>query len=52
MILSYNSYIEVIEQKEQQVDEIADLKNTMNVMLQAMVSKGWIEPIPKTKESI
>jgi integrase/recombinase XerD len=50
MILSYDSYIEIAEQKEQQTDKIADLENTMKTILQTLVSKGVLEPTNNKKE--
>ena len=52
MILSYDTYLETIEQKEQQTDKMSKLEDTLNTILQAMVSNGLLKPILKTKESI
>ena len=47
MILSYDTYLETIEQKEQQTDKMSKMEDTMNTILQAMVSKGVLEPTKK-----
>ena len=49
MVLSYDAYAETIEQKQ---DELGKLKNDMNALLQALVSKGVLEPTPKPGLSI
>ena len=48
MILSYMAYTD-LQNKE---DEVSKLKSDMNTILQALVSKGLLEPTPKTKESV
>ena len=50
MILSYDTYLETIDQKEQQTDKMSKLEDTMNTLLQTLVSKGVLEPTPKKKE--
>ena len=46
MILSYKAYTD-LQEKE---DEVSKLKNDMNTLLQALVSKGVLEPTPKKYE--
>ena len=52
MILSYDTYLETIEQKEQQTDKMSKLEDNMNTILQPLVSNGLLKPTLKTKESI
>jgi len=47
MILSYDSYIEIVDQKEKQTDKIANLEETMNSLLQTLVSRGVLGPTKK-----
>ena len=43
MILSYTAYSELQDKQ----DEISQLKESMNTLLQALVSKGVLEPTKK-----
>ena len=47
MILSYDTYLETIEQKEQQTDKMSKMEDTLNTILQTLVSKGVLEPTKK-----
>lgn len=50
MILSYDTYLETVEQKEEQTDKVSKLEETINTILQTLVSKGVLEPTPKKND--
>lgn len=44
MILCYDSYVEIAEQKEQQTDRIARLEDNQKLLLQSLIEAGVLKP--------
>lgn len=44
MILSYDTYLETVEQKEKETDRVTELEDTMKGLLQTLIKEGVLKP--------